>query len=475
MKNKTNRNLAILTGALLMTSINAGMANAKPTLKLPEIKSVQFQPPQGEKMTLKNGITVYYMQDNTLPVVHLQAIVKTGKIYDPAKLAGLGTITLDLMHEGGTAKYPSAKMDKTLENLGASISATLSLEEATFDMTSLKKDFSAVLDIFADVLRNPAFEADKVKLVKSEYIAITDRRNDEPGRSVSSEALRRFFGPNHPYGQRMEKATINAITVADMKKWHKNYVQPGNMMLAVAGDFGSSENLANELEKAFGSWQAGKTEFPKIEQPKSIAKRKVFHIQKPSSQTYIAMVQTAPKRLSQDEYALSVANEILGGGLSSRLAAEVRSRRGLAYTVYSYAGKRSLEGFEMAYCGTKPSTAAEAIEVMLGEFRKIQEEPVPTEELERAKSSIVNSFVFRFPTPFSLITNRMGYDYYNYPKDYLENYVQNIEKIDAAAVQDAAKRLFRPDDMIIFVIGDASKFDKPLSTFGEVVELTEAD
>ena len=213
----------------------------------------------------------------------------------------------------------------------------------------------------------------------------------------------------------------------------------------------------------------------KVEKPESMGKRKIFHIQKPSSQAYIAMVQTAPKRLSEDEYALSVLNEMLGGGLSSRLAAEVRSRRGLAYTVYSYASKRALEGFEMAYCGTKPSTVAEAIEVMLAEFKKIQEEPASKEEVERAKSSIINSFVFRFPTPFSLITNRMGFDYYNYPADYLENYVQNIEKIDSAAVQEAAKRILRPDDMIIFVIGDSAKFDKPLSTFGDVVELTEAD
>lgn len=469
------KHISILTGALLMATLNTGIANAAEALNLPEVKTVKFQPPAGERMTLKNGIKVYYMQDSTLPVVHVQTIIRTGKIYDPAKKVGLGEMTLELMRNGGTAKYSPEEMDKKLENFGASIDTVMSLEEATVDMTSLKKDFAAVLDIYADVLRSPAFETEKTELTRTEFIEMTARRNDEPGRSVAREALRRFFGPEHPYGYRSEKETINAITVADMKAWHKNYVQPGNIMIAVAGDFGSKGNLKKALEKAFGSWKAGKTAFPKIEQPKSIAKRKVFHIQKPSSQAYIAMVQTAPKRLSPDEYALSVTNEMLGGGLSSRLAAEVRSRRGLAYTVYSYASKRSLEGFEMAYCGTKPGTVAQAIEVMLGEFKKVQDELAPAEEIERAKSSIINSFVFRFPTPFSLITNRMGYDYYNYPANYLENYVQNIEKIDAAAVQAAAKKLFRPDDMIIFVIGDSAKFDKPLSTFGEVVELTEAD
>ena len=458
-----------------MATLNTGIAGAAESLNLPEVKTVKFQPPAGDRMTLKNGIKVYYMQDKTLPVVHVQALIRTGKIYDPAKKIGLGEMTLELMRNGGSAKYKAEDMDKKLENYGASIDTAMSLEEATVNMTSLKKDFAAVLDIFADVLRNPVFEADKIELTRAEFIEMTARRNDDPGRSTVREALRRYFGPQHPYGFRTEKETIQAITAADMKDWHKNYVQPGNIMLAVAGDFGSKGDLKKALEKSFGSWKAGKTTFPKIEQPKSIAKRKVFHIQKPSSQAYITIVQSAPKRLSPDEYALSVTNEMLGGGLSSRLAAEVRSRRGLAYTVYSYASKRALEGFEMAYCGTKPGSVSQAIEVMLGEFKKVQDEPAPAEEIERAKSSIINSFVFRFPTPFSLITNRMAYDYYKYPAKYLENYVQNIEKIDSAAVQEAAKKLFHPDDMIIFVIGDSAKFDKPLSTFGEVVELTEAD
>ncbi|MCR4820401.1 MAG: insulinase family protein [Elusimicrobiales bacterium] len=459
----------------MTTTLKAGTPNAAKSLKLPEIQTVKFQPPAGERLTLKNGIKVYYIQDSTLPLIRIQALIRTGKMYDPKEKAGLGSITMNLIRDGGTEKYSAENMDKILENLGASIDTEISLEEATVNMTSLSKDFTEVLDIFAQVMRKPVFEADKVAIQKAEELEVIERRFDNPGQSVVREALRHFFGTKHPYGFRTEKETINAITIDDMKAWHKNYFQPGNIMLAVAGDFGDAKNLEDKLNSALGDWAKGSTYYPRLPFTVSQPLRTVYHMQKDSAQAYIVMIQTGPKRLSPEEYALSVTNEMLGGGLSSRLAAEVRSRRGLAYTVYSYAGKRELEGFEMAYCGTKPSTAGEAIETMLAEFKKIQKETAEAEEVERAKASIINSFVFRFPTPFSLITNRMVYDYYNYPSDYLENYVSNIEKIDAAAVQDSAKRIFRPDNMIIFVIGDASKFDKPLSTFGRVVELKEED
>ena len=471
-----NRISAILIGALFMTAnVHAATPDAAKSLGLPEIKTVKFQPPEGERLTLRNGIKVYYIEDTTLPVIHVQALIRTGNVYDPAGKAGLGSMTMDLLRDGGTEKYSAGEMDRQLENLGAVIETSIRLEEASADMTVLKKDFGTVLDIFAQVLRKPVFEDEKTALKKAEELALIERRFDDPGRSVTREALRRFYGPEHPYGIRAEKATINAISKADMKAWHANYVQPGNIMFAVSGDFGGKKNLEDKLNAVFGDWKAGNTVFPEIPAVTTLKKRKIFHIQKESAQVYIAMVQTAPKRLSQDEYALSVTNEMLGGGLSSRLAAEVRSRRGLAYTVYSYAGKRTLEGFEIGYCSTKPGTYSQALETMLEQFKKIQKEKAGEEEVNRAKASITNSFVFRFPTPYSLITNRMAYDYYGYPADYLKNYVDNISKVDAAAVQAISEKILDPDNMVIFVIGDASKFDKPLSTFGEVVELTEAD
>ncbi|MEI7527612.1 MAG: pitrilysin family protein [Elusimicrobiota bacterium] len=461
-----------LTGAVLMTLLSAASAFALPPA-LPKLADVNFKPPKGTRAVLDNGLVVYLMKDNTLPVVHLTAYIRTGKLNDPIEKIGLGEMTAGLLKDGGTLKYKPEDIDKTLEFLAASVESSMGIEEARADLTALKKDLDTVLDIYADVLMNPAFAEDKVKLKRDEMLELIRRRNDDPGRAVVREALRAFYGPAHPYGWRSEEATVNAITIADMKAYHANYYKPNNIILAIAGDFASDTEMLGKLKARFGAWPRGEVKFPVIPPVQINGTRQVFHIEKDISQAYIVMLQKALKRFDPLEYPLTVTNELLGGGLSSRLAAEIRSRKGLAYTVYSYAAKKPDYGYELAYCGTKPETYSQALAEMLKQFKLVAEEAAPAEEVTRARDSIVNSFVFRFPTPFDLITERASYEYYGYKADYLDNYVENIAKTTPASVLEITKKLFKPDDAMLFVIGNSKKFDKPLSEFGPVTELKE--
>ena len=440
---------------------------------LPPLQKIDFKPPKGDRFTLDNGLVVYLMKDNTLPVVHVTAFVRTGKIYDPADKIGLGELAAGLLKDGGTLKYKSDDIDRKLEFLGASVETSIGNEEARADMTALKKDLDEVLDIYADVLTSPAFEAEKVKIKRDEVLEMISRRNDDPGRAAMREAVRRFYGPGHPYGWRSETATVNAVTVEDMKAWHANYYKPNNVILAAAGDFGSNEEMLAKLNSRFGAWKKGEVSFPAIPPVAIEGKRQVFHIEKDSQQAFIVMLQKGVKRLDPVEYPLTVTNEMLGGGLSSRLAAEIRSRKGLAYTVYSYFAKKPDYGYIVGYVGTKPETYSQALSEMIKQFSLIASEQAPAEEVTRARDSIVNSFVFKFPTPFELITERAAYEYYGYGADYLDNYVENVAKNGPAEVLATAKKLFKPEDALIFVIGNSKKFDKPLSEFGPVTELKE--
>ncbi len=456
----------------MMTLFNAASAFALPPA-LSKLAGVNFKPPQGTRAALDNGMVVYLMKDNTLPVVHMTAYIRSGKLNDPLEKIGLGEMTAGLLKDGGTLKYKPEEIDKTLEFLAASVESFLGIEEARADLTSLKKDLDTVLDIYADVLMNPVFSPEKVKLKRDETLELIRRRNDNPGRAVVREALRSFYGPAHPYGWRSEEATVNAVTIEDMKAYHANYYKPNNIILAVAGDFTSDEEMIGKLKARFGSWPRGEVKFPVIPPVQIKGERQIFHIEKDIAQAYIVMLQKGIKRHDPLEYPLTVTNEMLGGGLSSRLAAEIRSRRGLAYSVYSYSAKKPDYGYSLAYCGTKPETVSQALAEMLRQHKLITEEAAPAEEVTRARDSIVNSFVFRFPTPFELITERASYEYYGYKADYLDNYVENIAKTDPATVLETAKKLFKPEDAMLFVIGNSSKFDKPLSEFGAVTELKE--
>ena len=186
------------------------------------------------------------------------------------------------------------------------------------------------------------------------------------------------------------------------------------------------------------------------------------------------LIQKGLKRHDPIEFPLSVGNHILGGGsFSSRLTTEIRTKKGLAYSVYSYFAKRPDYGYVFSYCGTKPETYSQALEEMLKQFQLMKEKPVSAQELNIAKSAIINSFVFRFPTPFSLMEERASYELYDYSKDYLDNYTKEMAKITQASVLEASKKILDPDNAMLFVIGNSKKFDKPLSTFGKVTILKE--
>ncbi len=442
---------------------------------LPEIRGLDFKPPKGDRAVLDNGLVVYLMKDNTLPVLHMTAYIRTGKINDSLGKRGLGELTASLLKDGGTLKYTPGEIDRTLEFLGASVESSMGIEEARADLTALSKDLDAALDIYADMLMNPAFAPGKVKLKRAELLEMLRRRNDDSGRAVVREALRAFYGPSHPYGWRSEEDTIIAVTIEDIKAYHANYYRPNNMILAAAGDFTSNGEMLAGLNARFGSWRRGKVEFPVIPPVQIEAKRRVYHVEKDIAQAYIVMLQRGIKRHDPAEYPLTVANEIIGGGsgLSSRLAAEIRSRRGLAYTVYSYSVKKPDYGYTLTYCGTKPETCSQALTEILRQFKEIGREAAPAEEVKNAKDAIVNSFVFKFPTPFELITERASYEYYGYSPEYLDTYVQKLSAAGPAEVLETAKKLYRPDEAMILVIGNSRKFDKPLSEFGPVTELRE--
>lgn len=457
-----------------MTIFSAAASFALP-LSLPKTPAQDFRPPKGTRVTLDNGMTLYLLRDNTLPVVHMTAIIRTGKINDPIEKIGLGELAASLLKDGGTLKYKADEIDKTLEFLGASIESSLGIEESRADLTVLKKDLDAVLDIYADVLMNPAFEAEKVKLKRDETLESIRRRNDDPGREATREAVRAFYGPSHPYGWRSEEATVNAVTIEDMKAWHGNYYKPNNVILAASGDFASDEEMIAKLKARFGGWSRGEVKFPVIPPVQVEGKRRVFHIERDIAQAYLVMIKKGLKRHDPLSYSLTVANEMLGSSrsLASRLAAEVRSRRGLAYSVYSYFSPKTDYGFELAYCGTKPETYSQAMGEILKQFKLMGEGLPPAEETARTKDALINSFVFRFDTPFDLISERAVYEYYGYPADYLDTYVEKIGAVGPQQVMEISRKLLDPDDAIILVIGNSKKFDKPLSEFGPVTELKE--
>jgi zinc protease len=185
-------------------------------------------------------------------------------------------------------------------------------------------------------------------------------------------------------------------------------------------------------------------------------------------QTTILLGERGIDKSNPDLYALRVMNFILGGGgFNSRLMREVRSNRGLAYSVYSYfeIGRR-LPGLFIAGSETQTTTVAEVVELMRAQMAEITREPVSDEELELAKESLINSFVFAFDNPHDIVTQTMRLDYYDYPPDYLEGYRDRVAAVTVQQVLSAARRYLDPETQVIVLVGELGDLSKSTEAFG---------
>jgi predicted Zn-dependent peptidase len=211
---------------------------------------------------------------------------------------------------------------------------------------------------------------------------------------------------------------------------------------------------------------------PEIPQPAAVFAAETIYGKKDVNQTVIRMGHLGVTKDSPDIYALRVLDYILGGSFTSRLTTEVRTNQGLAYNVGSHfeIGRRYTGSFT-AETETKAESTVRAISLMKEIIAGMTREPVTDQELNAAKEYIINSFMFGFTSPASIVTQRARLEFYGYAPDYLEKYRDNISKVSKADVLAAARKHLKPEAFKLVVIGDASRFDKPLSTFGTVREL----
>ncbi len=428
-----------------------------------------FQPPKAERMTLSNGMVLYLLEDHELPLINLQIMIRTGDLYEPADKIALAGMTGSLMRTGGTRNHRGDEVDEILDQIAAGLSVGIGTDSGGASLDVLKKDFDFGLQLLADILMHPAFEEEKLTLAKNRALEGIRRRNDRASSIASREFWKQLYGADNPYARESTEETVNAIQRKDLIAFHQKYFAPNNMMIGVTGDFNKRE-IIGKIEKAFEGWEKKEISFPKVP---PVVKRKtggVYHIQRPIPQTQVRIGHLGIKQENPDSFALSVMNDVLGGGgMASRLFSDVRSRQGLAYSVGSVFRPGKLEqGVFLAYSGTRVESTHQAISTIIQHIEKVRKEPVLDEELKRAKEAFLNSFIFSFSSPSQIVGQQMSLEYYGLPSDYLEQYRDNVAKVTKADVLRVAREYLHPDRLVILAVGDETQFDQALSTLGKV-------
>jgi predicted Zn-dependent peptidase len=461
-----------LCGCLLIGLTGSAVAQVDDYRDIEFPKLGTFEIPRPEVIDLDNGLKIFLIEDHELPLIEATARIRTGSIWEPAEKTGLARIMGSVQRTGGTSSMTGDEIDDFLEARAASVETNVSTSVGFASMDCLADDFDDVFEVFLEILRSPQFSEDKIELAKVQANTGIARRNDDVGGITSREFNRLVYGYDSPMARMEEYATIDAVTRDDLVAWHAKYYHPNNILLGIVGDF-DTEEMTAKVEAAFADWEPGPeaTMDPIAYREKPEAG--VYFIEKTDvTQANIRVGHLGITVDNPDYFAVQVMNEVLGGGLAARLFSRIRSEQGLAYSVgggirasFAYPG---VAGFGMS---TKSETMGEAVDSLVKEIRGMITEPGTDAELERAKDSILNSFIFNYASKSQVLGQQMLYFYYGLPADFLETYRDNIEKVNGADVARVAEEYLHPDEMSILVVGNPADFDRPMSSFGELTEI----
>ena len=466
------KNLLLLLLAMATTlpaQHAAGQVTNWKQIPVPQLPA--FKPQQPKRIELSNGMVIFLQEDHELPLIDASARIRGGSVNEPADKAGLVDIYGEVWRTGGTKSQTGDQLDDFLEVRAAKVETGGGPDSTTISFSCLKGDLDDVFKAFVDVLQNPEFRAEKIDIARKAMQDAISRRNDEIGEIAHREAVRLAYGPENPYARIPEYSTVGAITRQDLIDWHGKYIHPNNIILGISGDFDSAA-MESRLRAAFESWPKGPA-FPKNNIQYNPAKPGYYLIPKEDvNQSNIRMVAMGTTRDNPDYYAISVFNEAFGGGFSSRLFNDIRTKRGLAYGVGGGIGTNfGHPGILQISMGTKSQSTVEAVQAVDEDVTNLTKEPITEDEIQRAKDAILNAFIFRLDSPDKILVERMTYEYYGYPPDWLDKYQAEIKKVTAAQVNAVAAKYLHKDQLAVLVVGNTKEFDKPLSSLGPVKEI----
>lgn len=456
---------------LFLATPVTGQVDSVEQLSYPPLPDIRI--PQPTRVVLENGMVVLLLEDHELPTVQVSARIRTGTRLEPADKVGLASLTGTVMRSGGTTTHTGDQLDDYLESKAASVETGIGVASGSASMTCLSEDFSEVLAVFGDVLRNPRFDPEKLAIAKNQVMAGIARQNDNPDGILSREFSKLVYGKDSPYARVETYATINNISRRDLIDWHATYVVPNRIILGLVGDF-QTERALELVRRTFEAWPQGKPFNDPVVPYQTSTTKHVYYVEKNDiTQAKIIIGHLGLTRKHPDYHPVVIINQIVSGSFGARLFSNVRSQKGLAYDVHGGIGfgwdYPATANFSMS---TKTDTTQAGIDALLEEARKIMETEPPTEEeVRKAKASLLNSFVFSVDSPGKILGKFLTYEYFGYPSDWLVRFRTGIEHTTVDQVRKAARTHIKPDQFVTLIIGPRQGTAPALARYETVEEL----
>jgi zinc protease len=417
-----------------------------PELKLPTV----------EKRQLSNGLAVWIVEMHEVPLVQLNLVVRGGSASDPPGRFGIASLTASMLAEGAGTRS-ALEIADAIDFLGGSLSTSSGIDSASVRLQVPVARLADALPVMGDVALRPTFPPEDLERLRRERLTSLLQARDDPASIASLAFSRVVYGPAHRYGTATIGTTeaLKAFTRDDLWAFYSSVYRPDNATLLVVGDV-APDAVMPLLEGSFGSWQAPAKPAPPVTLPNrdQPARRRVYLIDKPgSAQSQIRVGWIGVARSTPDYFPLQVLNTVLGGSFTSRLNLNLRERRGYSYGAGSTFDMRLGPGPFTASAGVQTDKTAESLTEFFVELNAILE-PVPADELERAKNYVALRFPGGFETTGDISRRLEDMVVYGLPDDYFAKYIQGIQAVTADDVQRTARRHIRPDRLAVIVVGD---------------------
>ena len=418
----------------------------------PRVERIQAMAPV-ERQVLPNGLILLSGEDHSLPLVTMQVLVDAGSRKDPPGEEGLAHLTANGLLLGTTSRT-MATMNEELDFIGASLVITTGRDFITLTLRVLKKDLERGFGLLREALTQPSFPGEEIRKEVAKTLAGIESTEENP-MEVAEKAFRKALFGGSPYGHPVEgtRESLARLRREAAVGFWSTYYHPNNTVLAVVGDI-TDQEVKSKLIPGLSQWPKG--QIPKELFNMTFEKGpKTLVIDKNIAQANIVLGNGGVSRGNPDYYALTVTNQIFGGGgFGSRLMEEIRVKRGLAYSVASFFDAGTYPGSFQVVLQTKNASAREAISLVLQEMNRIRQEPVSEEELERAKKYLTGSFPLRLDSQAKLVRFMAQTEYYGLGWDYPERYPALIGSVTKEEILRVANAYMHPESYVLVVVGN---------------------
>ena len=415
------------------------------------------------KFTLANGLQIFVVKNTKLPRVTATLAFDYDGFAEGDK-AGVAEMAGQLLKRGTTTKS-KAQLDEAVEYLGGNLSTS----SQSASVSSLKSNFPSLMSLMAEVVLHPALATEELEKIRKQTLSGIESSKDDADAIAGNVVKKLVYGATHPYGEIMTTKSVNSITLNDVKSFLSNYWKPNVAYLVFVGDIEPA--VAKALaEKSFGDWAKGTSAKQNFAKPVSPNQTYVAIVDRPASVQSVVTIASTVDLLpgSENVIAGSVMNNILGGGFSGRLFANLREKHAFTYGAYASLSPSRQIGIFQAEASVRNEKTDSAVQELLREINIIRDEKVGDVELSRMKNYLSGGFARSLENPATIAGFALKIAQNNLPADYYQKYLTNLAAVDAQKVQDAAKALLNPAKMHIVIVGNAKQIAKGLDKYGPV-------